>query len=206
MSNSALATLIESSKNWSDSVVEHDSDFFKKSAQGQSPTYLWIGCVDSRVPIELIGRLQPGDMLTHRNVANQFAKNDISANAFVEFGIGALKIPNIVVCGHTGCGGIKAGIAQAQQDSADLSSNLNRWIAPLAELFRDNHASLDGKSDAEQQNALAAISVATQIENICATDTVKNAWQSNQALAIHGVMYDVGTGQLQDLGLSRYGE
>lgn len=202
MSYPELDRLLSNNKKWSENKATNDAQFFNESAKGQAPTYIWLGCIDSRVPVELICGLEPGEMFTHRNIANQFLENDVSANAVIEFGVGVFKVPHLIVCGHTACGGVKAAIAQALENSG-TDSNLSQWITPLQALFLEHKTELEGMNDDERADRLAALSVAAQIDKICATPTVQSAWQSGQPLAVHGLLYDLASGKLQDLGLSR---
>ena len=202
MSYPEFNRLLENNKRWSKSKSLSDASFFTESAKGQAPRYLWLGCIDSRVPAELVCGLEPGEMFTHRNIANQFLDGDTSANAVIEFSVGVLQVPHVIVCGHTACGGVKAAIAQAKGISGS-DTNLSQWITSLQVLYSQHESKLQSMSDEEQANQLAVLSVAAQIEKIAATQTVQNAWRDGQPLAIHGVLFDLATGQLQDLGLSR---
>lgn len=200
--HSDIETLLVNNAAWQQATEKADKTFFQKSTQGQSPKLLWIGCVDSRVPPEVICGLEPGEMLTHRNIANQVPTRDINSNAIVEFGIGVLKIPHIVVCGHTACGGIKAGIGLAKSGGAGVGTPLTNWVTPLGELFTANQESLASLSDSDQADQLAAINVKEQIASLCNHETVKKAWEENQPLAIHGMVFHLGSGRLEDLDVS----
>ena len=204
MSHNDISRLTEASIKWSEQKKSNSPEFFSETASGQSPRYLWIGCVDSRVPVEVICGLEPGEMLTHRNIANQFLNGDGNTNAIIEFAVGALKIPNIVVCGHTACGGIKAGMAQAQLGDSD-SSFLSQWVSAIAKLYNANEEQLCSMPDAEAANELAIINVASQVEKLAESAPVVNAWNAGQPVAIHGLLYNLESGTLTDLAVSREG-
>lgn len=189
-----IQDLLNKNKSWAKQQIEADPSYFSQHASGQNPKVIWIGCSDSRVVAEQLLGMGPGEVFVHRNVANLIQDHDTSCQSVFQFAIGVLKVPNIVVCGHTGCGGCQAGI------SGDVDGPLAEWISPLNKLYTENKADIDQQPDlTAQANMLAEMNVKHQVEALKANPYVKAAWDQGQDLAVHGAMYDVGTGQLRDL-------
>jgi len=203
MSHPELSALLEGNAEWAKACRAQTPGFFKVHAESQNPKYLWFGCVDSRLLDVKLGYVPLGKILTHRNVANQIQDDDASAQAVLEFGLGALHIPNIVICGHTNCGGIRAA---CEHDSLATGSGLSTWLAPLAETYKKNEQLLSALDDTERFNKLAELNVIQQVEYLKTHPVVSNIWQEGKSLHIHGVMYDVASGTLSDLGVSYSGE
>lgn len=189
-----LKQLFENNRKWASSQTQSDPDFFNRLLKQQSPEYLWIGCSDSRVPANEIVGLLPGELFVHRNVANLVVKNDLNCLSVIQFAVEALKIKHIIVCGHYGCGGIKAVLDNTKIGLVD------EWLDNLKPVKENYQEKLfDIKDDASRFNKLCELNVIEQVLNVCKTDIVKQAWQRDQNLTVHGWIYDIKDGLLQDL-------
>lgn len=172
-------------------------DFFKDLAALQSPEYLWIGCSDSRVPANDVIGLLPGELFVHRNVANMVVHTDLNCLSVIQFAVDVLKVKHIIVCGHYGCGGVRAAV------SGESLGLIDNWLRHVQDV-RDRHtALLAAVSDPEQySNRLCEINVIEQVVNVVRTTIVADAWKRGQPLAVHGWIYDIRDGLLRDLGLA----
>lgn len=189
-----LKQLFENNRKWASSQTQSDPDFFNRLSKQQSPEYLWIGCSDSRVPANEIVGLLPGELFVHRNVANLVVKNDLNCLSVIQFAVEALKIKHIIVCGHYGCGGVKAVLDNAKIGLVD------EWLDNLKPVKENCHEKLfEIKDDVSRFNKLCELNVIEQVLNVCKTDIVKKAWQRDQNLTVHGWIYDIKDGLLQDL-------
>lgn len=189
-----LKQLFDNNRRWAANQTESDPEFFTRLSQQQSPEYLWIGCSDSRVPANEIVGLLPGELFVHRNVANLVVENDLNCLSVIQFAVEALKVKNIIVCGHYGCGGVKAVLDNAKIGLVD------KWLdnlKPVKDNFQSNL--LKVKDDSTRFNKLCELNVVEQVLNVCKTDVVRNAWQRNQSITVHGWIYDIKDGLLQDL-------
>ena len=189
-----LKQLFENNRRWASRQTQSDPDFFNRLLKQQSPEYLWIGCSDSRVPANEIVGLLPGELFVHRNVANLVVKNDLNCLSVIQFAVEALKIKHIIVCGHYGCGGVKAVLDNAKIGLVD------EWLdnlKPVKENYQEKLFEI--KNDASRFNKLCELNVIEQVLNVCKTDIVTKAWQRDQNLTVHGWIYDIKDGLLQDL-------
>ena len=191
-----LPHLFENNRNWVKRIREQDRDFFLKLSGQQSPQYLWIGCADSRVPANEIVGLLPGEMFVHRNIANLVVHTDLNCLTVIQFAVDVLKVSHIIVCGHYGCGGVRAAM---QGDRLGLSDN---WLRHIQDT-REKHPELSGpgKSDAAIDR-LCEINVIEQVVNVGQTTIVQDAWARGQDLTIHGWIYGLKDGLLRDLNLT----
>jgi len=191
-----LKTLFENNRRWASQQTQSDPDFFNRLLQQQSPEYLWIGCSDSRVPANEIVGLLPGELFVHRNVANLVVKNDLNCLSVIQFAVDALKVKHIIICGHYGCGGVKAVLDNTKIGLVD------DWLdnlKPVKENFQSNLFEI--KDDATRFNKLCELNVIEQVFNVCKTDIIQRAWQRAQNLSVHGWIYDIKDGLLQDLNV-----
>jgi len=189
-----LKQLFENNRKWASRQTQSDPDFFNRLLKQQSPEYLWIGCSDSRVPANEIVGLLPGELFVHRNVANLVVKNDLNCLSVIQFAVEALKVKHIIVCGHYGCGGVKAVLDNAKIGLVD------EWLdnlKPVKENYQEKLFEI--KNDVSRFNKLCELNVIEQVLNVCKTDIVKKAWQRDQNLTVHGWIYDIKDGLLQDL-------
>lgn len=192
-----LEELFESNRNWANQVKTSDPDFFEKLAAQQHPDYLWIGCSDSRVPANQIVGLLPGEVFVHRNVANIVVHTDLNCLSVLQYAVDVLKVKHVIVVGHFGCGGVRAAYESADNGLAD------NWLRNIRDVQFRHQAELDAIPDEETRlERLVELNVETQVANVCHTTIVQNAWARGQALAVHGWVYSLRDGLLQDLGCS----
>lgn len=189
-----LKHLFENNRSWAAQQIKSDPNFFNRLLRQQSPEYLWIGCSDSRVPANEIVGLLPGELFVHRNVANLVVKNDLNCLSVIQFAVDALKVKHIIICGHYGCGGVKAVLDNTK---IGLVDNWLDNLKPVKENFQRNLFEI--KDDASRFNKLCELNVVEQVFNVCNTDIIQKAWQSKQQLSVHGWIYDIKDGLLQDL-------
>ncbi len=190
-----IQQMLENNRRWAHEIRHSDPDFFRRHAQVQSPEVLWIGCSDSRVgPDRLVG-LPMGSIFVHRNIANVFATNDLNCLAVLEYAVDELKIPNVIVCGHYGCGGIRAALEHSGIQPVDL------WIDQVRMVFRRHCKELLALDREARSRRLAELNVETQVHNLCSSTIVREAWKRGQALNILGVIYDIHDGLLKPLGI-----
>jgi len=191
-----LTQLFENNRRWAYRQTQSDPDFFNRLSQQQSPEYLWIGCSDSRVPANEIVGLLPGELFVHRNVANLVVKNDLNCLSVIQFAVDALKVKHIIICGHYGCGGVKAVLDNTK---IGLVDNWLDNLRPVKENFLSNLFEI--KDEASRFNKLCELNVVEQVFNVCNTDIIRIAWQRKQQLSVHGWIYDIKDGLLQDLDI-----
>ena len=188
-----LPHLLRSNQEWARRMTDADPDFFKALASQQSPKYLWIGCSDSRVPANQIIGLAPGELFVHRNVANVVVHTDLNCLSVLQYAVDALKVEDVLVVGHYGCGGVKAAYAQA---SLGLIDN---WLRHVQDV-RERHGNLLDEGDETGSVArLCELNVIEQVRNVCLTTIVRDAWQRGHQLTVHGWIYDIADGLLRDL-------
>ena len=191
-----LSDLFEQNAKWSDGVVQSDPEFFNRLSKQQAPEYLWIGCADSRVPANQIVGLNPGDVFVHRNVANLVVHTDLNCLSVMQYAVEALKVKHIIVCGHYGCGGV--GAAMADQELG-LIDNWLRHIQDIRNIHRDRLMAIEDMT--ARANRLCELNVMEQVSNVCRTTIVRDAWRRGQSLAVHGWIYALTDGRLKDLNM-----
>jgi carbonic anhydrase len=189
--------LIDNNKEWVEKRLAQDPNYFKNLAKGQHPPVLWIGCADSRVPAnELIGA-QPGEVFVHRNIANMVIHTDMNMLSVLDYAVNALKVKHVIVCGHYGCGGIKAAMGNQHIGVID------NWIRHIKDVYRFHHHELDSITNEEKRfDRFVELNVKEQVYDLAKTSIVQNAWENKQELYIHGWVYDIGTGLVNDLGIN----
>jgi carbonic anhydrase len=189
--------LFQNNRAWANDIKRGDPDFFQKLAAQQAPEYFWIGCADSRVPANEIIGLLPGEVFVHRNVANVVVHTDFNCLSCLQFAVEILQVKHIIVCGHYGCGGVKASM---QHNQLGLIDN---WLRHIKDVYHKYQAILEAISEDEKRLArLCELNVVEQVSNVCHTTIVQSAWKRGQALAVHGWIYDLHDGLLQDLQIS----
>jgi carbonic anhydrase len=187
-----LRELFDNNKAWADGVIAEDPDFFTRLSQRQSPEYLWIGCADSRVPANQIVGLAPGDVFVHRNVANIVVHSDVNCLSVIEYAVAILKVRHIIVCGHYGCGGVRAAL---ENHALGLIDN---WLRHLRDVRQKHIDVLNRITDDEQRlDLLCELNVVEQVQNVCSTTIVQQAWQNGQELSVHGWIYGLHNGRIQ---------
>jgi carbonic anhydrase len=191
-----LSELLKNNRDWAEGIKKGDPEFFQKLAQLQNPRYLWIGCSDSRVPSTQLVGLPPGEMFVHRNVANVVVHTDVNCLSVLQFAVDVLKVDHAIVCGHYGCGGVKAAMENMQLGLID------NWLRHVQDVMHNHEASLAGfNNDAQRLDRLCELNVIEQVLNVSRTTIVQNAWSRGQELAVHGWIYGIEDGLLRDLGM-----
>ena len=192
-----LTRLLEQNRAWAENITASDPEFFPNLAKQQIPKFLWIGCADSRVPSTQLVGMVPGEMFVHRNVANVVVHTDFNCLSVMQYAVDVLKVEHIIVCGHHGCGGVKAAMDNLQFGLID------NWLRHVQDVIHQHEASLE-KIDNEDKrlNRLCELNVIEQVVNVGRTTIVQGAWERGQELAVHGWIYGLEDGLLRDLGVS----
>ena len=192
-----LQELLEKNRQWAENIKASDPQFFNSLAQQQTPRYLWIGCSDSRVPATQLVGLKPGDMFVHRNVANVVVHTDFNCLSVLQFAVDVLNVNHVIVCGHYGCGGVKAAMDNLQLGLID------NWLRHVQDVMHSHDEELATiADDARRLDRLCELNVTEQVINVSRTTIVQNAWSRGQDLTIHGWIYAINDGLLRDLNIS----
>ncbi len=192
----SLDHLFENNQRWASGIKEQQPDFFSRLSSQQSPEYLWIGCSDSRVPANEIVNLAPGEVFVHRNIANVVVHTDLNCLSVIQYAVDVLKIKHIIVCGHYGCGGIKAALDGQEHGLID------NWLRHIKDVYRFNTDVLANLDEEEQVDRLCELNVIEQVVNVCSSTIIQKAWNSGASLSVHGVIYGIEDGLLKDLGIT----
>jgi carbonic anhydrase len=186
--------LIENNKEWDNRNLAKDPEFFTRLADGQEPPLLWIGCSDSRVPANEIIGAAPGEVFVHRNIANMVIHTDISMLSVLDYAVNVLKVKHIIVCGHYGCGGVKAAMGNSQIGLID------NWIRHIKDVYRFHYQELDKiENEKERFNRFVELNVSEQVLDLAKTSIIQSAWKKEQQIHIHGWVYDIRDGLINDL-------
>ena len=192
-----LKRLLDQNKAWAEGIKASDPEFFPNLAKQQSPKFLWIGCADSRVPATQLAGMVPGEMFVHRNVANVVVHTDFNCLSVMQYAVDVLKVEHIIVCGHHGCGGVKAAMENPQLGLID------NWLRHVQDVLQEHEAELAEMEDAEKRlDRLCELNVIEQVLNVGRTTIVQGAWQRGQELVVHGWIYGLQDGLLRDLGVT----
>ena len=189
----SLKYLFDNNLAWASSIKEKDPEFFSQLSKQQTPEYLWIGCSDSRVPPNQLVNLPPGEIFVHRNIANIVVHTDLNCLSVIQYAVEVLKVKNIIICGHYGCGGIKAAMEDQEHGLID------NWLRHVKDVHRFNAERFKGLTHDEKLDLLCEINVKEQVTNICNTTIVQNAWKQGCELSVHGRIYSMENGILKDL-------
>jgi carbonic anhydrase len=182
--------LLADNKTWASEKVANDPDFFNRLADIQNPEFLWIGCSDSRVPANEITGTQPGEIFVHRNVANMVVNTDVNLLAVLDFAVTQLKVRHVIVCGHYGCGGIKAAATKN-----DFRPVLNMWLRNIKDVYRLHREELETIKDEEQRsNRLVELNVQEQVYNLAKTTIIQRTWKREERPDLHGWVYGLKDG------------
>lgn len=189
-----LNHLFQNNRAWASNIKQDDPTFFEKLASQQSPEYLWIGCADSRVPANEIIGLLPGEVFVHRNVANVVVHTDFNCLSCIQYAVEVLQVKHIIVCGHYGCGGVRAAMRHTQLGLID------NWLRHIKDVYQRHQEVLEAIEDeGHRLDRLCELNVVEQVNNVCHTTIVQSAWARGQSLAVHGWIYALHDGLLQDL-------
>jgi carbonic anhydrase len=191
---SSLDHLFDNNRRWAADVTAARPDFFQRLAAQQSPAYLWIGCSDSRVPANEIVGLLPGEMFVHRNVANVVVHTDLNCLSVLQYAVDVLKVAHVIVCGHYGCGGVKAAL-----DGSKLGL-IDNWLRHVQDVANVQHTALDGLEGSVRIDRLCELNVIEQARHVCETTVIQDAWARRQDVRVHAWIYGLKDGRLRDLG------
>lgn len=192
-----LSDILEQNAVWSDKRTLDEPGYFKRLATQQAPEYFWIGCSDSRVPANVVAGLDPGEVFVHRNVANVIHSTDLNLLSALEFAIDVLNIREVIVCGHYGCGGVKAATEEVAHGLAD------HWLEPIRRTARQYALDLASLGQLEdKQDRLAELNVVEGVRRVSETPILQRAWARGAEISVHGLIYGLKDGRLRDLGCS----
>jgi carbonic anhydrase len=187
--------LLENNKTWARARVKEDPEFFSRLAGLQTPEFLWIGCSDSRVPANQITDTQPGEIFVHRNIANLVIHTDVNLGSVLDFAVNHLRVKHIIVCGHYGCGGVRAAMTQT-----DFHSVLNKWLRSIKDVYRIYAAELDAIADKEARaDRLVELNVLEQVMNLSKMSTIQKAWKHEHRPHLHGWAYGLKDGFIKPI-------
>jgi carbonic anhydrase len=173
-----------------------DPEFFSRLANQQKPEFLWVGCSDSRVPANEVIGLMPGEVFVHRNVANMVVATDMNFLSVLQFAVDVLKVKQVIVCGHYGCGGVRAALSHHELGLID------NWLRAIKALYHQSLEQFSGLDEEARVDLLCELNVQRQVRNVCHTTIVQNAWKRGQELTVHGWIYGLKDGLVNDLGVS----
>lgn len=195
MSDAFYKKLLDNNKGWVTEKLKEDPEYFTRLAKLQAPPLLWIGCADSRVPANEITGTNPGEVFVHRNIANMVLHTDMNMLSVLDYAVNVLKVRHVIVCGHYGCGGIKAAMGN---QSLGLIDN---WIRHIKDVYRLHKQELDQiENENERFNKFVEFNVKEQVFDLSKTSIVQGAWKNGQQLNLHGWVYSLESGIVQDLG------
>lgn len=182
--------LLAENKSWAAGQLDKDPEYFNRLAHLQTPELLWIGCSDSRVPANQITATEPGEIFVHRNIANLVINTDVNVLSVLDFAVNHLKVKHVIVCGHYGCGGIKAALS-----NIDYKPVLNMWFRNIKDVYRLHRSELDNITDEEKKwNRLTELNVQEQVMNLAKTSIVQRAWKNENRPDLHGWVYGLKDG------------
>ncbi len=189
--------ILENNQKWVEEKLSLNPNFFSKLAQGQQPPLLWIGCSDSRVPANEIIGAEAGEVFVHRNIANMVIHTDMSMLSVLDYAVNALQVKHVIVCGHYGCGGVKAAMSNTSIGVID------NWIRHIKDVYRLHQKELDTITDESNRfNRFVELNVIEQTLDLAKTSIVQNAWKNGQELHLHGWVYGLNSGLVKDLGVN----
>lgn len=186
--------LLKNNKNWVNDKLKEDSQFFEKLANGQKPPVLWIGCSDSRVPANEITGTPPGEVFVHRNIANMVVHTDMNMLSVLDYAVNVLEVQHVIVCGHYGCGGVLAAMGNTQYGLID------NWLRHIKDVYRIYQKELELINDMEARaRKFVEVNIKEQVFDLSKTSIIQNAWKNKKEIAVHGWVYDIKNGLIQDL-------
>lgn len=185
----SVEEILKNNKAWAQGMVQQDANYFKHLADLQTPQFLWIGCSDSRVPANEITGTQPGEIFVHRNIANMVVHTDLNLLSVLEYAVVYLKVKHVIVCGHYGCGGIKAAMTQHS------FGIINKWLRNIKDVYRFHREEIDAIDDEEKRtNCLVELNVKEQVLNLAKTSIIQKAWQDEERPTLYGWVYGLKDG------------
>jgi len=197
MSTDFYKKILDNNRQWVEKTLATDPDYFKDLAKGQQPPLLCIGCSDSRVPANEIIGAKPGEVFVHRNIANMVVHSDMNMLSVLDYAVNVLKVKHVIVCGHYGCGGVKAAMGNSSIGIID------NWIRHIKDVYRLHHTYLDSIMDEDDRfNKFVELNVKEQVLDLAKTSIVQGAWNSGQELTLHGWVYGLNSGYVTDLNVN----
>jgi carbonic anhydrase len=197
MSQDFYKQILDNNKEWVEKTLANDANYFADLAKGQTPPLLWIGCSDSRVPANEIIGAKPGEVFVHRNIANMVVHSDMNMLSVLDYAVNVLKVKHVIVCGHYGCGGVKAAMGN---QSIGIIDN---WIRHIKDVYRLHHTYLDSIIDeTDRFNKFVEINAMEQVYDLAKTSIVQSAWKNGQELTLHGWVYGLNSGFVTDLNVN----
>lgn len=194
-----IKRLLLQNKAWVEQKNQDDKDFFKRNAKAQTPMFLWIGCSDSRVPANEVTATDPGEIFVHRNIANMVVHTDMSMLSVLDYAVNVLKVPHVILCGHYGCGGVRASMGQKQYGLID------NWIRHIKDVYAHHHKELHAIQDPQQrEDRFIELNVIEQVYNLSQTSIIQNAWAERHLPYVHGWVYNLETGLINDLHVTMH--
>ncbi|MFM8859424.1 MAG: carbonic anhydrase [Methylocystis sp.] len=188
--------LLLENKAWSEEILHREPDYFQRLAADQKPKFLWIGCSDSRVPADIIVNAEPGEIFAHRNIANQVIATDFNCLSVIQYAVQVLRVEHVIVCGHYNCGGVRASLS-AQSPELSL---LNKWLMHLKDIYRMHRHEIDAiESIKDKADRLVELNVIEQVRRLSHLSIIQTAWATHQAPMLHGWVYALDDGILQQL-------
>jgi carbonic anhydrase len=192
-----LENLKNNNRAWAQGKIDADPGFFERLVGQQAPEYLWIGCADSRVPANEIVGLDPGELFVHRNVANLAPPQDANYLSVLQFAVEVIQVKHVMVVGHYGCGGVAAAVDGKRRGLVD------HWLHPIREVHHEHRCELEAIDDqGERLNRLCELNVMRQVRNVASDVFVQDAWARGQSLSVHGWVYSLSTGLVNDLDVT----
>jgi carbonic anhydrase len=186
--------LLLENKAWAAEKVHDDPEFFSRLAHIQTPEFLWIGCSDSRVPANEITGTQPGEIFVHRNIANMVVHTDLNLLSVLQYAVEVLKVKHIIVCGHYGCGGVKAALTHHS------FGIINKWLRNIKDVYRFHQQEIDDlKTEEQKVDRLIELNVQEQVMNLAKTSIVQKAWKNNHYPHLHGWVYSINNGIIKSI-------
>ncbi len=185
--------LLLENKGWAAEKIQDDPEFFSRLAHLQTPEFLWIGCSDSRVPANEITGTQPGEIFVHRNIANMVVHTDLNLLSVLQYAVEVLKVKHIIVCGHYGCGGVKAATTNHS------FGIINKWLRNIKDVYRFHREELDALGEEAKVDRLVELNVEEQVMNLAKTSIVQKSWQNNHYPHLHGWVYGLNNGIIKPI-------
>jgi len=189
----SIKEILRNNRSWVDETTSSNPTFFSKIAEIHAPELLWIGCSDGRVGPDILTGLPMGSIFVHRNVGNVFASSDLNCLAVLQFAVDELQVPNIIVCGHYGCGGIHRAMNHHGHTPIDL------WVDQIRNVYERFHEELETIDESERVERFTELNVTAQVHNICRCSIVRDAWERDQPLSVHGMVYSMHNGILKPI-------
>jgi carbonic anhydrase len=196
MSMNEIEEVLNRNREWSRSITEKEPDFFQRLARQQAPAFLWIGCSDSRVPANQIVGMMPGELFVHRNVANIVYPSDLNCLSVIEYAVDVLRVRHIIVCGHYGCGGVRAALDN------QVHGLIDNWLTRIKDIYLQHAEEVDAlDSETKRVNRMCELNVVEQVRTVTHTTIVQDAWARGQQVSVHGWIYGLDNGLVNDLGI-----